>query len=269
MVPEKLMEEIGKRDADMMILSFQESFKTDIDTMMARFREQYPNQMAYRLGGLITVVFSKHPETNRGVKYIRFGEFGIIPRKGCIALKYRGFCHVNVHLEAGENNQSKRMKQIERTLGNDEIGRDRAVVTGDMNFRVCNGSDQGIQFLEKYTKFKEFSRNELGEETDGIRRAYTYRYISDSGKIDDGRTPSFCDRIFVDKSISILEHETMDIRGSDHIPVYGMYRIDRGGNEESDERWSATPSTPMEKIGDFLYYLYELRCKLFDSIPGV
>ena len=232
-------------DADLTIISLQEAL-----SMPANFSHSYGYSKEASVGGLRTIVLSRKPMN------VTFTTIGLgplcFPNKGYIITSVNGgILHVNLHLKPHPENQRTRMKQIRSILGA-MAGRDPGTIllSGDFNFRMVNGVDQGREFRSTYDFFYESP----------IQFPPTYKYRK--GILDARRTPSYCDRILVASKATVTWHKynSMDsVISSDHKPVYAVIDVEdnpQGGKLLAVPALNTSLLERLTSLQDFLWRKY-------------
>lgn len=236
--------------SDMLIIALQEC------PGHPKFQMNFPEHRFYaeeELGGLRTIVLSRKEFTVK-TKKVGLGPFHFI-NKGFIAMCINDkVLHINAHLAAHADRQRERMAQILTIFESSYRKRFSTVIlSGDLNFRMENRCDQGLEFLQAYDAFRE----------DEITFQPTFKYKKNTVNME--RTPSFCDRIFVAsrRSLRFLVYSSMHhVLSSDHKPVYCQFEI--SGSEGGGDLLDVRPRNTRAR--ELLTFVYKKVCKNHVSV---
>ncbi|KAI4291482.1 hypothetical protein PAPHI01_0756 [Pancytospora philotis] len=201
-------------EADILFVSLQECFsRPDISAITIG----YPFIHRASLLGIRTFVLSK---TKLDCSSSRLGMGALhFPNKGYVATVVDGsILHINVHLVDQPQRQPERMAQLARILQREGYENYSTVIlSGDFNFRIHNGHEQGKDFLQAYGP--HFTEQTIDFDA-------TYKFAG--AHYNTARTPSYCDRIFVvsKRAATFHKYASMpEVLSSDHKPVYSVFQI--------------------------------------------
>ncbi|KAI5173383.1 hypothetical protein PAEPH01_1933 [Pancytospora epiphaga] len=233
--------------ADLYIVSLQECLSTP---SLGKLADLYDYKSSFSFCGLQTLVFGK---ADFKCKFTRLALGPLfLPNKGCIASVINAsILHINVHLSAHPENQPTRMEQIRMIL--ELIYRpsyETVIFTGDFNFRIVQGKDQSLDFIERYPIFKEGR----------IDFKPSYKY--EGSNLSIKRAPSYCDRIYVfsQRDLSFIRYNSSnEVVSSDHKPVYCEFKLGFLRDEMKFINIKQSSSIILFYISDIYQWLWENR----------
>jgi hypothetical protein len=212
------------------------------------------------LVGIALFIYAKknliHDITRLETDAIRVGFGGKMGNKGSVAGRFELFdssiCVLGCHLESGNDKNDARLYQLSdinnRAFQQECAGKqnkfhindhDIKFICGDLNFRVPLNNltvrntikDGRFKSLLPSDQLTEALKQKLipGYQECEINFPPTYKYdfgtnIYDTSKKQ--RVPSWCDRVLYNgKDVKSIEYGCVEIRLSDHRPVYGEFEI--------------------------------------------
>ncbi|TDG42358.1 hypothetical protein AWZ03_011212 [Drosophila navojoa] len=223
---------------------------------------EYEELQSVRLSGIMLTIFVRKNLRQHIVRCrvnsVARGVFNTLGNKGGVAVSFQlneaSICFVNSHLAAHMGNVAERnddYKAIDDYMRFEENGlqvrtindHDHIFWLGDLNYRIQEPNGQqrpgpmsDAQTFELMLQYDQL-RTEMSYErcfkgyTEGeIKFAPTYKYDVGTDTYDTGekqRAPAYCDRVlWKGKLIEQLEYNgVMEIRESDHKPVYAIFRV--------------------------------------------
>ena len=252
-------EELCKKDTTQKVLQWTEKISKYIENIYNN--SVYIPVKVLDLVGIYFICFIKY-ELQTKLNLVDFnitktGFDGKYGNKGFITmtLKYDdSYISVsNVHFEAGEEKNEKRLENLKQLLNNSinlEENRkvnfknvDYWIILGDTNFRIEMDYNNVIDNIEKNNlnyllKNDQFYKNKNSENDfnlineENIKFNPTYKFIKGRNCYDNNqnklRTPSWTDRIFFVKKNGIKNVMYNSINSlflSDHKPVVGVFEI--------------------------------------------
>ncbi|KAH8416598.1 hypothetical protein KR222_010611, partial [Zaprionus bogoriensis] len=218
---------------------------------------EYEELKTTRLSGILLTIIvrkqlRKHIPKCRAYSVAR-GVFNALGNKGGVAVSLQlgkaNICFVNSHLAAHMGNIAERnddYRAIEEGMRFEEEGNPTRTINdhdhifwlGDLNYRIQESVGLQLAGLDAYDQVmqRDQLRIEMSHErcfkgyTEGeIKFPFTYKYDVGTDTFDTGekqRSPAYCDRVlWKGKRIEQLAYNcVMEIRQSDHKPVYAIFR---------------------------------------------
>ncbi|XP_061397193.1 type II inositol 1,4,5-trisphosphate 5-phosphatase-like [Musca vetustissima] len=221
---------------------------------------EYEELTSVRLVGMMLTVIVKREIrssiTRHNVKTIARGILNTLGNKGGVAVSLQlneaNLCFVNSHLAAHMGFVEARNEDyhgiVKGLVFDDELRRtindhDHIFWIGDLNYRieeppglqlpVARSTTQSAEILLQYDQLRQEMRkgNCFEGYTEGpINFRPTYKYDPGTDNYDSSekqRAPAYCDRILWKGSriTQLAYNSVMDIRQSDHKPVYAVFRV--------------------------------------------
>ncbi|XP_032594112.1 type II inositol 1,4,5-trisphosphate 5-phosphatase [Drosophila grimshawi] len=217
---------------------------------------EYEELRSVRLAGiLLTVIVRKQlrPHIHCRVCWVARGVFKTLGNKGGVAaslqLNEANICFINSHLAAHMGNvmiRNEDYKAIEEGTRFDGFGphpitisdHDHIFWLGDLNYRIqeppglqCDAESYELRLQYDQLR-KEMSQGRCfkGYTEGEIKFLPTYKYDVGTDTYDTSekqRAPAYCDRVlWKGKRIEqLLYNSVMEIRESDHKPVFAIFRV--------------------------------------------
>ncbi|XP_055373061.1 type II inositol 1,4,5-trisphosphate 5-phosphatase [Condylostylus longicornis] len=226
---------------------------------------QYEELTSVRLVGMMLSIFVKKELRQNVIRYstqsVGTGALNFMGNKGGVAvsltLNEARICFVNSHLAAHMNEIERRNRDYSEImrycLFSEHDGTKKSIEDhdhifwiGDLNYRITEYTGIALNYNDNTSLFKfDQLRREMAEYnvfkgfTEGkINFRPTYKYDPGTDNWDSSeknRAPAWCDRILWkgDKIEQLIYNSVMEIRMSDHKPVYAIFST---GIKTKDEK---------------------------------
>ncbi|CCE61968.1 hypothetical protein TPHA_0B02960 [Tetrapisispora phaffii CBS 4417] len=234
--------------------SFWESM---VSQCLNQFDEKYLLLRVQQMTSLLMLFFVKKSKAHK-IKQVegsskKTGFGGMTGNKGAVAIRFQynetSFCAVNAHFAAGSGNVDERRNDYESIMKSITFARSKTVRNhdsifwlGDLNYRISLSNEQvrkalmdkGENYIEKLLTYDQLTQEintgvvfqNFKEPT--IQFRPTYKFDIGTNRYDSSekaRTPSWTDRIvYRGANLQPLAYSDVDMRISDHHPVYAAYK---------------------------------------------